>query len=151
MFEALVIVFGFLIVASPFLMVRALFSRSWVLMWLAALGSFTLSIIGMFSIGAFVFLLTSVQLAAVFAMRWRFTPLRWIVAMLLVVLIWVLLVPAQIYGYRWLGGLGAYQIAGILALIVALLPWGSSGERWRRGNTSIAPAHQHAPPGAKAG
>jgi hypothetical protein len=151
MFEMLVAILVFSIVASPVLMLRAVFSRSWILMWLAALGSFILSILGMFSIGAFVFLLTCLQLVAVVAMRWRFSPLRWTVGLLLGVLIWVLLVPVQIYGYRWFIGIGAYQVVGIIALIVVLFPWRQSGDSLRRGDVVIAPARPHASPGAKGG
>jgi hypothetical protein len=125
MFEIFVALLGFSLVASPVLTLRALVSCSWVLMWFAALASFVVSIIGMFSIGAFVFALTCLQLAAVFALRWHFSPPQWIASLVLALLIWVLLVPAQIYGYRWLGGIGAYQIVGVVALIVALLPWGA--------------------------
>lgn len=125
MFEIFVAILGFSLVASPCLMIRALFSQNWITMWLAALGSFVLSIIGMFSIGPYVFLLTSIQLAAVIALRWRLSPTRVAVALLLGVLLWVLLVPVQVAGYRWFGGIGAYQLAGLLGLIVALLPWAS--------------------------
>ena len=92
-------------------------------MWLAALASFVVSILGMFTIGAFVFVLTSVQLAATAALRWRYSLLRSIMAMLLGILIWIVLVPMQVAGYRWWVGLGSYQIVGIVALFVVLLPW----------------------------
>lgn len=115
---------GLSAVASILLTPRALFSRSWLVMWVAALASFVVSIIGMFSIGAFVFVLTCVQLGAVVALRRSASPLIWLAGMLVGAAVWVAVVPVQLLGFRWLGGFGMYQVVGLLGLILTLLPIG---------------------------
>ena len=111
------------LLASIALSVHALLNWSWPTMWLAALGSFILSILAMFSIGALIFLVTCMQLAAVVALRWGTTWSELTIAILLGVLAWVAIVPVQAYGPDWLGGFGMYQVAGIVGLLLVLLPF----------------------------
>jgi hypothetical protein len=110
--------------AAQALMVRALIGHSWVMMWLAAVGSFVFSILSMFSIGAVVFALTCVQLASVVALRLRLPFWQEAAILLAGVLIWVLVVPVQSYGFEWLGGFGVYQIVGLVGLLLVALPVG---------------------------
>ncbi|MFN8590120.1 MAG: hypothetical protein U0031_01580 [Thermomicrobiales bacterium] len=107
------------IVAPLFLTPRALLQRSWLKMWVAALMTFVVSILGMFSIGMFVFALTSVQLGAVVALRHEWPTNRLLLAMLIGLLAWVAIVPLQLVGFRWFLGAGLYQIVGLLGVVLA--------------------------------
>jgi hypothetical protein len=113
--------FGFMVLAAA--------RHSWLAMWLAALASFVASILGMFSIGAFVFALTCVQLALVVTMRLGASLLGHVVALLVGLLAWVAVVPVQIWGPHWLWSFGIYQLVGLLGLLVVLAPIGRF--RWR--------------------
>jgi hypothetical protein len=97
--------------------IRAAFSRSPEVMWAGALCSLALSLVGMFSIGAFIFLPACLELGAVIALRWRATGLGWAVCLLAAVAIWLLVVPAQIAGLRWLPWLPAFPLAGLLGTL----------------------------------
>lgn len=119
-FEILSPVFGLAAVATPALTPRSLFSRSWPMLWLAALASYAVSIIGMFSIGAFVFFLTCAQLGAISPIH---RHASW--GMLLATLVWVLVVPLQTAGLHWLWRFGIYQLVGLMGLLLALLPLGA--------------------------
>ena len=105
-------------------MVLAAARHTWLAMWLAALASFVVSIIGMFSIGAFVFALTCVQLALVVTMRLGAPLPGHLVAFLVGLLVWVAVVPVQIWGPHWLWSFGIYQVVGLLGLLVVLAPVG---------------------------
>lgn len=63
---------------SVLLTLRALLSRTWTTMWLAALVSLSASLLAIWSIGSLIFLLTCVQLAAAVAMRRASGTLEWV-------------------------------------------------------------------------
>jgi hypothetical protein len=100
---------GTIVVSALFvsivLTVVAIVSRSWLEMWVAALLSLVFSIVAGFSLGPFVFLLTSLQLMSAIGMRWRASGLTWTSLLALGIIIWVALVPLQL-------------ISGVV-----LLPW----------------------------
>lgn len=107
------------VVAQLFLTPRALLQRSWPMMWGAALMTFVVSILGMFSIGALVFAATCIQLGAVVALRHEWSTRRLLLSMMLGFLVWVVIVPVQVAGFRWLWGFGIYQIVGLLGVVLA--------------------------------
>jgi hypothetical protein len=115
-------IFGLGAVASLLFMFRALSGRSWVLMWVAALASLAVSFVTIFSIGALVFLLTCVQLAATVAMRRGASRREWIIALFLGIVVWIIVIPGQFFGPTWLPGFGILVLVGLLGLILPLLP-----------------------------
>jgi cytochrome bd-type quinol oxidase subunit 2 len=91
-------------------------------LWVALLGavalcSLVLSVVGVFTIGALVFLFACLELGAAIAMRWRATALGWIACILTAVVVWTLVVPAQIAGLRWLPWIPAFPLAGVLGTL----------------------------------
>jgi hypothetical protein len=115
-------IFWFFVAATIAFLLRASFSRSWLLTWVAAFASFVVSIFAMYSIGSILFLATCLLLAAVVARRMHLGAAGWAVALLGAFTIWVAVVPAQYFGPAWLGGIGAYQIVGLVGLLLVLLP-----------------------------
>jgi hypothetical protein len=115
-------ILGFGTIASLLFTVRALAGRSWVLMWLAALASLAVSFVTIFSIGALVFLLTCVQLAATVAMRRGASRREWIIALFLGIAVWIIVIPGQFVGPTWLPGFGILVLFGLFGLILPLLP-----------------------------
>jgi len=97
--------------------IRAAFSRSAEVMWAGALCSLVVSVVGVFSIGALVFLPACLELGAAIALRWRATALGWAVCLLGAVAVWLLIVPAQIAGLRWLPWIPAFPLAGALGTL----------------------------------
>jgi hypothetical protein len=97
--------------------IRAAISHSSTVMWAGALCSLVLSVVGVFSIGALVFLFACLELGAASAMRWRATPLGWIACLFAAIVVWLLVVPAQIAGWRWLPWLPAFPLAGVLGTL----------------------------------
>jgi hypothetical protein len=86
--------------------------------------SFVVSIIAMFSIGAFVFALTCVQLALVVTMRLGASLLGHLVVLPVGLLVWAAVVPVQIWGPHWLWSFGIFKLVGLLGLLVVLAPIG---------------------------
>ncbi|HET7035585.1 MAG TPA: hypothetical protein VFI42_07885 [Thermomicrobiaceae bacterium] len=75
--------------------------RSWKLLWLAGLLSFAFSLPAALSIGPVVWLLTAVQVAGAVAFRWRLSWSGWANLMLLGILIWLVVVPANLLLFHW--------------------------------------------------
>jgi hypothetical protein len=85
------------LVASVLLTPLAVVTGSWFIMWIAALLSAYVSFLGLFTIGALTFLLTCLQLAAAFGLRRSETNANaWKVPLLIGLLVWALIVPAQV-------------------------------------------------------
>jgi hypothetical protein len=95
--------------ASVFLTLAAIMSRSWLLMWLASLLSLVYCIVADFSIGPYVFLLTSLQLVAAIGMRRQAAASTLVVLLLVGIVIWVVIVPLQLI-------FGLVQVPLIIAL-----------------------------------
>lgn len=125
---ALIAVWGLSAVVSPLLTVRALWRRSWVMMWGAALTSLIVGAVTIFSIGGLVFLLTTVQAAATFGLRYGASRRAFFVLLLLATLLWVVIVPVQFLGFRF-GGFGILGVVDMFALGLLLLPLDSAASR----------------------
>jgi fucose 4-O-acetylase-like acetyltransferase len=122
-FELIVAVFGFLLVASVVLAVRAMLSSSWVVMWIAALASLVVCMLLIFSFGALLFLPTCLQIAAAFSMRHRASTREWLLVTLVAVLVWIVVVPLQyVLGAEWTPGFGVLAPVGAVGLILVLVP-----------------------------
>lgn len=117
----MVALFGVMAVGSILFTGRAVVERSPGRMWLAALCSLLVSVLLIFSIGGFVFLLTALQIAAAIALSRAIPGLTMSLALLLAVVIWAIFVPAQVYGPLELGGYGAYTLVGLAGLLYGLL------------------------------
>ncbi len=126
---ALVAVLGLSAVASPLLTVRALWLRSWVMMWGAALTSLIVGGVTIFSIGGLVFLLTTLQAAATFGLRYGATRWAFLALLLLATLLWVVIVPVQFLGF-WFGGFGILGVVDMIALVLLLLPLNSAASKF---------------------
>lgn len=110
------------LVISIALTIRALAGRSWVVMWVAALGSLVVSFLGMLSIGGLTILLTSLQIAAAVGLRQSASTRRWAVYVPLAVLVWVIVVPVQLFATQWLSWFFLFPLLGALGLVLPLLP-----------------------------
>ena len=128
-FSVLVILFGLFIVASPLLTLRAIWLHSWVMMWVAALISLLAGGVAIFSIGGVIFLLTNLQVAATYILRRGLTRSEAVAPLLLALLLWILVVPVQVYGQARFGGFGYLPLVEMCALIILLLPihWTARG------------------------
>lgn len=85
------------LVASVLLTPLAVVTGSWFIMWVAALLSAYVSFLGLFTIGALTFLLTCLQLGGAIVLRRSETdPNAWKLPLLLSLLVWALIVPAQV-------------------------------------------------------
>jgi len=116
---ALVLWTGFAV--SAVLTVRGLITRSWVLPWVAALGTlpFLLS-----SVGIFTVLLTGFQVAAAGALRQNASARGWAAFLVASILIWVaVMFSAAITGFIRVGGLPLLPLS-LAALLLPLLPIG---------------------------
>jgi hypothetical protein len=102
--------------------IRAGLSRSPAVMWTAALCSLVISVVGMFSIGALVFLSVCLELGAAIALRWRATALGWAVCLLGAVAVWLIVVPMQIAGAVWLPWIAAFPLVVVLGSLALLMP-----------------------------
>jgi hypothetical protein len=125
------------LVASVLLTPLAVVTGSWLIMWVAALLSASVSFLGLFTIGALTFLLTCLQLATAIGLRRAETePKIWKNPLLLGLLVWALIVPAQVLSGVVAGHflLGLYEavplvtVAGTIALLLAPM----AGFGWRR-------------------
>ncbi|MCL5257401.1 MAG: hypothetical protein M1319_06350 [Chloroflexi bacterium] len=106
------------LVASSVLAGVALGRGSWQLMWAAGLLSLAFSLVTGLSIGGFVFLLTTLQFMAAIALRWSANRLGWVGLMALGSIIWVVLVPVQVYfGVVWLPWLLAFPLVMLLCTL----------------------------------
>lgn len=121
--EIAVAILGFGLIASLLLVFRAISSRSWQLMWGAALASLAVSAVSIFSIGALVFLITCLQLGASAAMRRQASAKEWVVTLVAATVVWVIVVPSQFIVPSWLPGLGILAVVGLLGMFVPLLPF----------------------------
>ena len=119
---ALLLGLGTCAVASPLLTLRALWLRSWVMMWLAALMSLLVGSVLIFSLGAIIFLLTNLQVAATYVLRRGLTGAGARTPLLLAALLWLLIVPVQWFGPVWFGGYGYLPLMEMVGLAVLLLP-----------------------------
>lgn len=125
----LIAIFGISAAASPLLAVRAIWLHSWVMMWVAALASLIVGGVTIFSIGGVVFLLTSLQVAATFGLRYGLSRRALVGVLLLATLLWVVIVPIQFFGLIWFGGFGVLGAVDMVALGLLLLPLGSLASR----------------------
>jgi hypothetical protein len=106
--------------------VRAAWARSPALMWAGALCSLAVSIAGMYSIGALVFLLACLELGSAVAMRWGANGRGWAACLLAALLVWVVVVPVQVAGAVWLPWVAAFPLVvviGSLALLAQPPAW----------------------------
>jgi hypothetical protein len=118
----IVVGLGTCAVASPLLTLRALWLRSWVMMWIAALISLLVGSVLIFSLGAVIFLLTNLQVAAAYVLRRGLTRTRALPPLLLATALWILIVPVQYVGPVWFGGFGYLPLVDVVVLAVLLLP-----------------------------
>ena len=118
------------LVASVLLTPLAVVTGSWFIMWVAAVLSAYVSFLGLFTIGALTFLLTCLQLSgAIVLRRSEPDPTAWTVPLLFGLLVWALIVPAQVLSLVVVGRalLGLYEavplvtVAGTIALVLAPL------------------------------
>lgn len=114
------------LIASVLLTPLALTTGSWFIMWVGALLSAAVSFFGMFSIGPLTFLLTCLQLAAAFALRRSASGEAWKVPLLLGLVVWALVVPAQIlglavFGRAILGWYGAFPLVAVMGTVAVML------------------------------
>lgn len=116
------------LVASILLTPLAVVTGSWFIMWIAALLSAYVSFLGIFTIGVLTFLLTCLQLGGAIALRRSKTDLHaWRGPLLLSLLAWALIVPAQMLSSAVAGRalLGLYYavpvvtVAGTIVLFLA--------------------------------
>lgn len=108
--------FGLGVIASILLTVRGLVSKSWAMLWVAALASLVSSIAAIFSIGVLIFLVTCLQLGAAVALRRRAAAHGWVAALLLGLVVWSIVVPLQLLVSDWLPP----GVALVLVLIIVL-------------------------------
>jgi hypothetical protein len=115
------------LVASVLLTPLAVVTGSWFIMWVAALLSAYVSFLGLFTIGALTFLLTCLQLGGAIVLRRSETdPDAWKLPLLLSLLVWALIVPAQVLsgvvtGHFLLGLYEAVPIVTVAGTIVVLV------------------------------
>ena len=126
---AFLLLLGTITVASPLLTLRALWLRSWVMMWIAAFISLLVGGALIFSLGAVIFLLTNLQVAAAYVLRRGLTRTQALAPLLVALLIWVLIVPTQVLGLVELGGFGYLPLVALVLLVGLLLPisWNPQG------------------------
>jgi hypothetical protein len=102
------------LVAAILLTPLAVVTGSGFIMWVAALLSAYVSFLGLFTIGAFTFLLTCLQLGGAIALRRsEMDANAWTVALLLSLLVWALIVPAQVLS----GVVGGHYLLGLYEAI----------------------------------
>src|SRR5215213_4531191 len=107
------------LVASVLLTPLAVVTGSWFIMWVAALLSAYVSFLGLFTIGALTFLLTCLQLGgAIVLHRSETDPNAWKLPLLLSLLVWALIVPAQVLSGVVTGHflLGLYEAVPIVTV-----------------------------------
>jgi hypothetical protein len=115
------------LVASVLLTPLAVVTGSWFIMWVAALLSAYVSFLGLFTIGALTFLLTCLQLGGAIVLRRSETdPDAWKLPLHLSLLVWALIVPAQVLsgvvtGHFLLGLYEAVPIVTVAGTIVVLV------------------------------
>jgi len=115
------------LVASVLLTPLAVVTGSWFIMWVAALLSAYVSFLGLFTIGALTFLLTCLQLGgAIVLHRSETDPNAWKLPLLLSLLVWALIVPAQVLsgvvtGHFLLGLYEAVPIVTVAGTTVVLI------------------------------
>jgi len=115
------------LVASVLLTPLAVVTGSWFIMWVAALLSAYVSFLGLFTIGALTFLLTCLQLGGAIVLRRSETdPNAWKLPLLLSLLVWALIVPAQVLsgvvtGHFLLGLYEAVPIVTVAGTTVVLI------------------------------
>ena len=112
--------FWTLLLASLILTPRALVTGSWWTMWSAAVLSSVVSVAGALSIGALTFLLTCLQLAGAVALRRAAGQHGWTVLMLAAILVWTLIVPAQVLIGGWFPWLLAFPLVTLVGTIALL-------------------------------
>lgn len=105
-------------IASLIFTIRGLATHSWVSLWLSAVSSLVVSILGVFSIGGIVFLFTCLQLAGAILATERVPVSSRPAFLFLSAFAWFVIVPFQIFGYSWLGGYSAYVWAGALGIVL---------------------------------
>jgi hypothetical protein len=91
-------------------------------MWIAALMSLLVGSVMIFSLGAMIFLLTNLQVAATYVLRRGLTGSRARTPLLLATALWLLIVPVQWFGRVWFGGYGYLPLMEMVGLAVLLLP-----------------------------
>ena len=128
-----VAVLGFGLVATVLLLVRAIASRSWVLMWVAAFASLAASAITVFSIGPVIYLSTCLLIAGSWALRRHAVGRQWALAIIAALLVWFIVVPTQLAEPSWLPGFGIMIVVGLVGLLIPLVPPSESPES-RRNN-----------------
>ena len=126
---AFLLLLGTITVASPLLTLRELWLRSWVMMWIAAFISLLVGSALIFSLGAVIFLLTNLQVAAAYGLRRGLTRTQALAPLLVALLIWMLVVPTQVLGLVELGGFGYLPLVALVLLVGLLLPisWNPQG------------------------
>ena len=121
---------------------RAAVSRSWATMWGAAICSLALSVAGMLTIGALVYLLTCLELGASVALRWQVPRRGWAACLLAAAFAWVIVVPAQIVGPAWLPWIAAFPLVVAGGSVALLVPPPASiapnGRRTRQTGTTTS-------------
>lgn len=120
--ELVALVLWATLTASLFLTGVSFLTRSWLMLWVAALFSLFFSLAAGLSIGPYVFLLTCLQLGGALARRWRLGVMGWALFLLSAVLVWVVIVPGQLQGPLWLPWVLAFPIVTILASLGLLVP-----------------------------
>ena len=108
------------LIASLLLTPLALVTGSWFIMWVAALLSTAVSFFGMFSIGPLTFLGTCLQFAAAFGLRRTANGVvAWKVPLLLGLIMWTIVVPAQMLSMALVGNavLGWYDAFPLVAIV----------------------------------
>lgn len=93
---------------------------SWKLVWLGALTSLFLSIIAGFSIGPFLFLLTCLQLGSALALRWQLHGFRMFGLLVLLVAIWIVVVPFQVFVFNLISLLGDMLLVTVVAALATI-------------------------------
>lgn len=114
-------ILGVAFIGAVALPLRATWVRSPVLMWAGALCSMVMSVAGMYSVGAFLFLFTCLELGAAVALLWQADGRGWATCLLAAALLWVAIVPVQIAGAVWLPWLAAFPVAFATSSVAMLL------------------------------
>jgi hypothetical protein len=107
------------LIASLLLTPLALLTGSWFIMWVAAILSTAVSFAGIVSIGPLTFLLTCLQFAAAFGLRRSAQGAEWRFPLLLGLVVWVIVVPAQILSMVVVGNavVGWYHAFPLVAFV----------------------------------
>jgi hypothetical protein len=117
-----------LFVSPILLMVLALTNRSWIAMWLAALGSLLISFPAGLSFGPLTFLLFCLQAPAAKALRrGHVSRHEWMILLLLGVLVWIITVPVQVLmavklDWHYPSWLYTAPVVGVIGLLLPFLP-----------------------------